>query len=127
MQESSRAHTDSSLLDHAHLTTAEQRQAFARVTPGKKDINGPRYLARSVEEYRYLGGDTDPQYPEARSIVCVVDKIDVETGVATLTVMLDWTGRLGLTVRDVPFANPKGNWPGFKGDPGGTWHFIVEV
>ena len=53
------------------------------------------YLARSREEYRRLGGELDPSAPELRSLRCVADKIDRETGVIDLTILLDLTNRRG--------------------------------
>ncbi len=115
--------------------SAKTKERFQEVNPGAKIIgwadNGltgsPHvfYLARSVEEFVSLGGEIEPQYEKRRSMRCVIDKIDRETGVVDLTILLDLRNRKGKTLRDVPFEDPFGPYPGFDNE-GGSWHFITS-
>lgn len=115
--------------------SAEAKKRFQEVNPGAAFVGfgfsddrlaSPPvfYLARSVEEFVSLGGEIEPQYEKRRSMRCVIDKIDRETGVVDLTILLDLRNRKGKTLRDVPFEDPFGSYPGFDNE-GGSWHFIT--
>lgn len=83
------------------------------------------YLAKSPEEFKALGGILAPQEnPMVRSLRCVADRIDHETGVIDLTVLCDWKGTRGGSVKNVPFKNPQGRYP-YENEVGGTWHFLT--
>lgn len=83
------------------------------------------YLARSSDEFKALGGVLAPQeHPGVRSLRCVATWIWSETGVIDLTVLRDFRGTRGGSVKNVPFKNPEGRWP-FENEPGGTWHFLT--
>lgn len=110
------------LLRLAMIITPAQRsrlQAFDMAEP-------IFYLAQSIEEYYELGGQDDPCAPGLRSLRCMADGIDRETGMVDLTVLLDLANRRGRTLRRVPFENPTGSWPAFAGDTGGSWHFLTS-
>lgn len=106
------------------MTTEAQRAFFRSIAMTSRPIV---YLAKSLEEFGSLGGVLAPQEnPMVRSLRCVADEIDPETGVADVTIILDFTGRRGQTILGVPFRNPEGQWP-FPDELGGTWHgFVAE-
>lgn len=116
--------------------SAKARERFLEVKPGAPipgvggdlwlDSPPVFYLARSVEEFVALGGEIEPQNEERRSLRCTIDKIDRETGVVDLTILLDLRNRRGKTLRDVPFDDPSGVGPGHAGSKGGSWHFITS-
>lgn len=108
------------------MPTEAELRAFACVAVGKT-VPSIFYLARSPCEYADLGGVIrEYEHPMVRSLRCVPERIDRETGVVDLTIIHGMTNARGRTLYGIPFKNPQGVWP-FADEAGGTWHFITEV